>query len=516
MALLIFSCINREWDNPYDPFCPKGLFTPDNISATLQGNQILVKWTQSNNHISGYKLFQNINDGTWTEIASLTKEKTAWTITNIKGGEKYGYKIIAVAGDNKSNERQTFLTPILGATLTTINVSAITSTTAVSGGNIMSEGSSSVVSRGVCYGTNQNPLISGNKTINGSGSGIFSSTLTGLTPNTLYYLRAYATNSSETTYGNEVSFKTNIAYSLATVTTGSATRITSRNAVLGGEVLSDGNSTVFERGICYNTNQHPTLDNYKVQMGSGTGTFSDTLTGLIPCTTYYARAYAINSQGTAYGVEISFITSTPNNPTGTFIDSRDGKIYKWVQIGNQLWMAENLAYLPSINPPLSISDSIPYYYVYDYQGTSVSEAKATTNYFKFGVLYNWAATLQGTSSSVCPTGWHVPSDSEWTILNDFLGGSDYAGGQMKTIADWTTPNSGGTNSSGFSGLPGGFIGSQIKKSVGINDYGYWWSVTQYSTSYVWIRRLDYNRTKFTRDWGDKKGGYSIRCTKNSN
>jgi uncharacterized protein (TIGR02145 family) len=135
----------------------------------------------------------------------------------------------------------------------------------------------------------------------------------------------------------------------------------------------------------------------------------------------------------------------------TFIDNRDGKSYKYIQIGTQVWMAENLAWLPSVSPPDVGSFTAPFYYVYDCRGISVSAAKATGNYSVYGVLYNWMAAL-----TACPAGWHLPSDTEWTILPDFLGGESVAGGKMKEkgTSHWWNPNSGASNESCFSGLPG--------------------------------------------------------------
>ena len=104
---------------------------------------------------------------------------------------------------------------------------------------------------------------------------------------------------------------------------------------------------------------------------------------------------------------------------GTFIDPRDDQEYQTVTIGDQVWMAENLAYLPAVSPSSASSSFQPYYYVYDYEGTNVSEAKATNNYSTYGVLYNWGAT-----SEACPTGWHLPSEDEWQELEIYLGMSE--------------------------------------------------------------------------------------------
>jgi uncharacterized protein (TIGR02145 family) len=186
-------------------------------------------------------------------------------------------------------------------------------------------------------------------------------------------------------------------------------------------------------------------------------------------------------------------------------------------------MAENMAYLPSVSPPSSESETEPYYYVYGYVGTSVSAAKATANYTTYGVIYNWTAAMNSQASStanpsgvqgVCPSGWHLPSDAEWTELTDFLGGSNAAGGKLKEAGydHWHSPNTGGTNSSGFTALPGGF--RLYDGSFGFIDYyGDWWTATEDNTSNAWDRSMDYDNASVF--WGSysKKSGLSVRCVK---
>jgi uncharacterized protein (TIGR02145 family) len=199
---------------------------------------------------------------------------------------------------------------------------------------------------------------------------------------------------------------------------------------------------------------------------------------------------------------------TPQDAPITFTDSRDGKVYKTVTIGSQVWMAKNLAYLPSVVGPDTYSHTEPYYYVYGYNGTFVAAAKGTTNYQTYGVLYNWPAAL-----TACPDGWHLPSVAEWTQLTDYLGGTSVAGGKMKETgtAHWDSPNTGATNSSGFTALPGGcrfFDGSFWY----IGDVGFWWSSTQLHTDTAWTSDLSY---LFSSRGSYSKGhGFSVRCVRN--
>jgi hypothetical protein len=189
--------------------------------------------------------------------------------------------------------------------VTTNTVTNITQTSATSGGNVTSNGGSTVTARGVCWSTSHNPLITGNHTSDGSGTGSFVSNITGLTGGTLYYVRAYATNSTGTGYGNEVSFTTS---SLLTVTTSPVTNITQTTATSGGNVTSNGGSTVTSRGVCWNTTDNPDITNSHTTDGSGTGSFVSNISGLTAGTRYYVRAYATNSAGTAYGNEVTFKT----------------------------------------------------------------------------------------------------------------------------------------------------------------------------------------------------------------
>jgi uncharacterized protein (TIGR02145 family) len=195
-----------------------------------------------------------------------------------------------------------------------------------------------------------------------------------------------------------------------------------------------------------------------------------------------------------------------------FTDSRDGQSYETVQIDDQCWMAENLAYLPEVSPSSQGSNTDPYYYVYGYQGTDVVEAKATENYQNYGTLYNWPASL-----TACPTDWHLPTDAEWTVLTDFLGGTNVAGGKMKstrTAPDphprWNSPNTGATNSSGFTGLPGGGR-SPNGNFYDLGNGGYFWRSTVYSTTIAWFRILTYNSATVYRFGSSMGSGFGVRC-----
>ena len=198
------------------------------------------------------------------------------------------------------------------ATISTISATNISNTSVTINGEVKYDGGSTVIQRGVCWSTNQNPTIADNITSNGSGSGSFTSYITSLNANTTYYSRAYATNGVGTAYGNQINFTTtNISGSLPTLTTVSASNLADNSAVSGGNITSDGGSTVTQRGVCWSTNQNPTIADNITTNGSGSGSFTSSITSINANTTYYVRSYATNGLGTAYGNQINFTTTMP-------------------------------------------------------------------------------------------------------------------------------------------------------------------------------------------------------------
>ena len=169
----------------------------------------------------------------------------------------------------------------------------------------------SITARGVCWSTSHNPTTANSHT-SYTGTGSFLNTLTGLTPSTTYYVRAYATTSLGTVYSEEVSFTTP-AFRNPTVTTSSVTNIGANSATCGGTIVDSYNDgiNVTARGVCWSTSSYPTISNAHTSNGTGTGSFTSSITGLSQNTTYYVRAYATTSNGTVYGSQKSFRTICP-------------------------------------------------------------------------------------------------------------------------------------------------------------------------------------------------------------
>ena len=302
--------------------------------------------------------------------------------------------------------------------------------------------------------------------------------------------------------------------SLASIMTTAVTSITGTTAVSGGNIFNGGGSLITQRGVCYSTTPTPTTANTTVISGSGTGSFTSNLSGLSPTTTYYVRAYAINSAGTVYGNEVSFTTDVNivSNPGAgvTF----DGYTYSSIVLGNgQEWMAENLRTTVYANgdPIPNVTDNAQWQnltsgaWIY-YENNSQFENP-------YGKLYNWYTVAD--PRNVCPTGWHAPSDVDWTLLTEYLGGLSLAGGKMKSTGTqyWQSPNTGATNESGFSGLPAGFYQYSSTGNGPIQAQTWFWSSDESGLLEANFNSLWSGSNSCLSGFKLKFVGISIRCLK---
>jgi uncharacterized protein (TIGR02145 family) len=264
-----------------------------------------------------------------------------------------------------------------------------------------------------------------------------------------------------------------VNHQLPSLTTIAPYDIESETATSGGSISSDGGAPVTARGVCWDTLPAPTIANNRTEDGTGTGDFTSNITGLTVGKMYYVRAYATNKAGTAYGNEEEFTSILPNS----FTDVRDGNTYRTVSIGSQIWMAENLRYLPEVhsNDEFDHRNS-PGYGVYGYNGNSVAEAKDYASYNTFGVMYNWSAAI-----NACPVGWHLPSSSEWEELENFVKNDGIAIPGMETNSLKATYgwNCGvpGTDDYSFTALAAG-----VRSANGLffdaGLYSNWWTDTE--------------------------------------
>ncbi|MCR5660220.1 MAG: hypothetical protein K6G25_12960 [Bacteroidales bacterium] len=305
-------------------------------------------------------------------------------------------------------------------TVTTSQVTSIAQTTATGGGNVTADGNATVMERGICWSTSHDPTTSSSHASSGTGTGSYTVNMTGLTANTTYYVRAYATNSAGTAYGSEVSFTTTQNVTLPTVTTSQVTSIAQTTATSGGNVTADGNATVTERGICWSTSHNPTTSSSHVSSGTGTGSYTVNMTGLTANTTYYVRAYATNSAGTAYGSEVSFTTlsSGGSAPTGAI-----NGLFS-VSATQQVYFSQgNLQYKASTNTWKFAENQ------YDYVGNANSNISST--YSGWIDLFGWG-TSGYNHGAVCYQPWSI------SLHNDYYAyGSDtYNLYDQTGQADW--------------------------------------------------------------------------------
>ncbi len=303
---------------------------------------------------------------------------------------------------------------------------------------------------------------------------------------------------------------------VAFVTTSDIIAITKTTAVGGGNVTSGGGSLVSARGICYSTSPLPTTASNKTSDSTGTGLFISKISGLSENTTYYVRAYATNSSGTAYGAEKTFTTLDGGGGTSDSVTDFDGNVYHVVTIGQQQWTVENLKVTHYSKGETIFFVSGDTEWEQMNKGAYCNYAKNPANGETYGHLYNWHAASD--AKGICPDGWHVPTDSEWQDLLSFAGGDDVAGGKLKATGTlgqgnglWQDPNAEATNEHGFTALPGGYrlaSGSFLQLSSNAR----FWTSSQFN-SLGWYRELSYKYGNAFRSSSDERDGYSIRCIK---
>ena len=269
--------------------------------TTTDGTYILVKglcWATHENPTTNDDFFQEAESGVGTFSVSMTGLNISTT---------YYVRAYAVTPNGTVyGDQKAFTTRDGIPIVATDTVTSITGATAICGGTVTDNGGLNVTARGVCWSTSPNPTVSDSHTTNGTGTGSFTGSITNLEINTTYYVRAYATTSAGTAYGNELTFTTRDG--IPTVTTAEVIDIQGETATCGGNVTDNCGLTVTTRGVCWSTSPNPTLDDSHTSNGSGNGSFSSSITGLSISTTYYVRAYATTSAGTGYGEQVSFTT----------------------------------------------------------------------------------------------------------------------------------------------------------------------------------------------------------------
>jgi len=384
----------------------------------------------------------------------------------------------------------------------TDSIGSISGTGATFYGKVTADGDTAVTAQWFRYG-----LSAGNLTDSLAVSGVvtpFSAVASGLANGTTYYVAAFAKNVKGTSPGDTLSFTT---YAKPTVDTDAETSVTSSAATLNATITATGGAVVTATGFKYGTNAALTTPS-DVAGGGNSSPFTASLTGLTASTQYWAVGYATNSVGTSYGDTITFTTSAAASAftCGTSV-SYDGHAYTTVLIGSQCWFKENLRTEKYRN-----GDAISGDLDNNTWGTTTSGAQAVynndpANLATYGRLYNWYAVTN--AAGLCPTGWHVPTDTDWTTLVTQLGGQTEAGNKMKS-SSIDSPSWNGTNSSSFSALPGGsrFNNGGNFNSLGLS--GYWWSSSPSGTN-AWFRGLNSGSSSVSKSSDSARNGFSVRC-----
>lgn len=375
-------------------------------------------------------------------------------------------------------------------------------------GNVKDDGGDRATERGICFGTRPVPDLSDVVITDAvKGFGAYFALIKGLEKGKSYYFRAWARNSAGLTYGEVVSFST---ADVPALTTTDAQEITGATVLLGSEITSNGGKPILDAGICFDTFPDPDLnDSVRRFTNPGTGILSIKVIDLLPTTTYYFRAYARNAAGIAFGETKSFTTTVLYSP-GDSITDQEGNKYPTIIILGKRWMAENLR--TSI-----YRDGSPITNAKTQTEWSSQVIGAWCNYDNlvindkvYGKLYNWYTTTG--IKDLCPAGWKVPSDTDWENLIGYLGDVSKAGLKMRTTGTslWTMPNEGATNSSGFSGVPGGNRGDFGAFSFK-GDAAFFWTSTEFNANYSRFRSLNGNLPTVTDGYDRKKIGMSVRC-----
>lgn len=295
---------------------------------------------------------------------------------------------------------------------------------------------------------------------------------------------------------------------LSIVETYSTKYIASKSAIIGCHVKSDGGSAIVACGVYISMSANAETSGVALLMGNDTGLYRGQVTGLVASTQYFVKAYSKNAKGESLGTEISFTTPAT-------ITDYDNNVYETVKIHDQTWMEKNLKtthynngdLIVTTTPSnLDISAEVSPKYYWSYGGDDA-------NISVYGKLYTWYAITD--SRNVCPPGWHIPTDADWTALENNLGGYTNAGSMLKEYANghWLSPyNADATNESCFTALPGGSRSANGVFSL-IQNKAVFWSATESDAAGAWTRSLEAASTAVGRTGQTKNSGASVRCIK---
>jgi hypothetical protein len=387
-------------------------------------------------------------------------------------------------------------------------ISDLAQNTATAEGEVTFDGGGAVTARGMCWSTSPIPSLADNYSINGSGTGSFTSNLTNLDPSTLYYFRAYATNITGTAYSEQQTFTT-LPVFLPVVITTAVVDFNENSATGGGDVASDGGSPVTARGVCWSTSEDPTIEGNHTSDGFGTGTFISLMNGLMGNTLYYVRAYAMNNAGIAYGNQVSFTTVwacidpftinhlvsggvAPVNKSSTYHTAKN-----LPGDPSKCWITNNLG---SDGQASEVNDateaSAGWYWQFNrkqgYMHDGVNRIPSLEWITAIEEDFQWAA-INDPCTLELGTGWRLPTNAEWTNI-------DLGGGWGNWYGPWNSP---------LKMHAAGVISSSSGELLNRGLKGYYWSSMQDDNFYA--RGLYFGGYDCMVDNYWKANGMSVRC-----
>jgi uncharacterized protein (TIGR02145 family) len=479
---------------------------PTELKGTIiSKDQLDLTWKDNSTNETGFKVERKTDSGNFTEIGSTAADVTIFSDKTVSLNTNYTYRVYSFNKVGKSIQysNEVNIKTINLPTLSTYAIDQISSSGANSGGTVTSDGGSTITALGIVWDTATNPTIALSTKASSTTSpslGAFKSSMTGLKESTKYYVRAYATNSAGTSYGNELSFTTNAYVVLPVLSTYAVTEISSSGGVSGGVFSSDGNSSITARGVVWDTATNPTIAlSTKTSDGTGAGPFKSSITGLKANTKYFVKAYAINSAGTSYGNEVSFTTTAAVSFTFNTV----------IGANKRIWMDRNLG---ASRVATSSTDVEAYGDLYQWgrgaDGHQLRTSATITTLSSSDQPGNgrfilapdkpidWRSPqnnnlwqgVNGTNNP-CPSGYRLPTEAEWTTERD----------------SWTPKTSVGAFASPLklpmAGNRNGYDGLIIK----VGTIGYYWSSTDYGLSFEgsYTSMSPYSRAN----------GFSVRCIK---
>lgn len=425
-------------------------------------------------------------------------------------GTLYYYRVKAVSVGGTAYGSQLTFTTLLPPTAVTGAASSLTGTSAVLNGTVNANNLSTTVM--FDYGSNTgygNSVSAAQSPVSGATNSAVTYNLTGLAANSTYHYRVRATSSAGTTYGDDVPFNT-LQFPAAAVTL--ATSVGFTTATMNGTVNANGYSTTvtFEYGLTIGYGGSSASSPGTVT-GSAVTPVSSAVTGLVAGSTYHYRVKAVSAAGISYSGDMTF-TLVPT----TVVDF-DGNVYNIVIIGDQAWFKENLKtthYNNGVSIP-NITSGTTWYTLTT--GAWCNYDNSAANGTVYGHLYNWFAIIDNTK--LCPAGWHVATQPEVSQLGTNLGGIDVAGGKLKETgtAHWQAPNTGATNSTGFTALGAGHREGNDGHFTSILQYSNWWTGTDQGGNYAIAWDTDYASATLNDNHGDipKYMGLPVRCIKDN-